>query len=544
MTNEVISYTNSAAESSDNHIPHKEEVLTHLTLDDLLGLSEEEYAVISQAALSYHWCPQEGPQSEAYFCPADIIYYGGQAGGGKTDLLIGLAINEHTSSLILRRYNKDARGLYKRTCEIIRAKEDDISGNKQTLELEFNNRDITFGGVQFEEDRERYKGVPHDLVGFDEISDFTRSQFEFIIGWNRSAKPNQRCRVVCTGNPPTTAEGRWVLDYFAAWLDPKYPNPAKSGEIRWFIKDERGRDVEVPAAGMYTPEGAKAPVKAVSRTFIRARLEDNKYLAATDYGARLDAMPVELRAAYRDGRFDLLMEDAERQIIPTNWVLAAVERWKKGKPEDMPMCAMGVDIAQGGQDNTTLAMRYDSYFEILTKAGKDTPTGREVAALILLNRRNNAPVTIDMGGGYGGSTMMLLEESSVPTHAFKGATSSTARTIDGSFGFYNKRSEALWRFREALDPENGSTIALPDDNGLIADLCAPTFTISNQGIKAETKDEIKKRLGRSPDKGDAIIMAWQNGMKMVNFRDGKIVAPKRYRPQVHLGHEEQRRKLR
>jgi hypothetical protein len=40
--------------------------------------------------------PNVGPQTEAYFCEADELFYGGQAGGGKTDLLIGLALTAHS----------------------------------------------------------------------------------------------------------------------------------------------------------------------------------------------------------------------------------------------------------------------------------------------------------------------------------------------------------------------------------------------------------------------------------------------------------------
>jgi hypothetical protein len=41
------------------------------------------------------WEPILGPQAEAYHSPADVLFYGGQAGGGKTDLLLGLALTAH-----------------------------------------------------------------------------------------------------------------------------------------------------------------------------------------------------------------------------------------------------------------------------------------------------------------------------------------------------------------------------------------------------------------------------------------------------------------
>src|SRR3546814_1539203 len=79
-------------------------------------------------------------------------------------------------------------------------------------------------------------------------------------------------------------------------------------------------------------------------------------------------------------------------------------------------------------------------------------------------------------------------------------------------GFYNKRSETIWRFREALDPSQpgGSPIALPPDPMLVADLTAPTFTVPPRGIKVESKEDVCKRLGRSTDRGDAVVMAWRS----------------------------------
>ena len=75
------------------------------------------------------------------------------------------------------------------------------------------------------------------------------------------------------------------------------------------------------------------------------------------------------------------------------------------------------------------------------------------------------------------------------------------------------RAEAWWRLREALDPgqADGSPIQLPDDPVLLRDLTAPTFRVGPQGVQVESKETIKARLGRSPDRGDAVVMAWHGG---------------------------------
>src|SRR3546814_3250182 len=63
-----------------------------------------------------------------------------------------------------------------------------------------------------------------------------------------------------------------------------------------------------------------------------------------------------------------------------------------------------------------------------------------------------------------------------------------------------------------------SPIALPPDPMLVADLTAPTFTVPPRGIKVESKEDVCKRLGRSTDRGDAVVMAWSAGLKTPNIR--------------------------
>jgi hypothetical protein len=77
--------------------------------------------------------------------------------------------------------------------------------------------------------------------------------------------------------------------------------------------------------------------------------------------------------------------------------------------------------------------------------------------------------------------------------------------------------------REALDPDqpDGSAIALPPDPELSADLCTPTWKLTARGILLEGKEEIRKRLGRSPGKGDAVVMAWSEGNKAAMHRAQK-----------------------
>jgi hypothetical protein len=161
------------------------------------------------------WVPNPGPQAQAFLCEADELFYGGEAGGGKTDLGIGLALTAHKRSLLLRRINKDAVKIKPRIEEIVGH---DNGYNGQLQRWRLGERQIDIAGCEQESDKQRFKGDPHDLIVFDEGTDFLESQYRYIIGWNRSTDPKQRCRVIVASNPPTTPEGLWVVRYWGPWL--------------------------------------------------------------------------------------------------------------------------------------------------------------------------------------------------------------------------------------------------------------------------------------------------------------------------------------
>jgi len=110
-----------------------------------------------------------------------------------------------------------------------------------------------------------------------------------------------------------------------------------------------------------------------------------------------------------------------------------------------------------------------------------------------------------------------MKDNGIIVSAFMGLHPSSARTRDGKLKIFNKRAEVAWKFREELDPgqEGGSAIALPNDPELKADLASYRWFLSPQGIKLEDKDDQKERLGRSPDRGDAVLMCLSEGERAV-----------------------------
>jgi len=529
---------------------------------------DELDALVDSRSADRLWMPSPGPQYDAVNCLADVLLYGGEGGGGKTDLELGLAFEYHERTLIIRKHYTDLRGITDRAKEINgtdKGYNGSLPPRLTTVKHDPKKPNlIDFGGLAQEGDEQHWQGQPHDLICIDEVVQNRESQVRFLMGWNRTTTEGQRCRVVLGSNPPTDSKGIWIIKMFAPWLDPRYPNPAEYGELRWCVTGQDasgntfdqwvdGPDAKV-ASGKFDNEGKPEYLIPLSRTFIPAHLSDNPFLRDTNYKAQLDALPEPLRSAIRDGNFMAARRDEADQVIPTAWVYAAQNRWMDAEgqpPSGVPMCAIGVDAARS-KDKTVLAPRYDGFYvELVAVPGKDTPHGRDVAALVLKTRRNNATPVIDCGEINGAEAWAHLDENGIQCIRHVGMDKSVARTKSKHLKFFNKRAEVIWKFMEALDPEQdgGSPIALPDDPELVAELTAVKWELTPQGIKCTPKKDVVAELGHSPDKADAVIMSWSAGAKSVTHlgqwrddqRSGNFGGKRR--PQVNLGprHRQPRR---
>src|SRR5688500_3606991 len=89
---------------------HLDEILKRF--NSLPAKAQKEIATAAmQATATKLFVPNPGPQTEAYLSEADETFYGGAAGGGKSALLCGMAVNDHKRSLILRREYPQIKGL-------------------------------------------------------------------------------------------------------------------------------------------------------------------------------------------------------------------------------------------------------------------------------------------------------------------------------------------------------------------------------------------------------------------------------------------------
>lgn len=489
----------------------------------------EQADLLDRCRASLPWTPNPGPQTEAFLSPADELYFGGAAGGGKTQLPFGLSLTQHRDTLFLRRLTTDTKAI----SELYRGlpkkfgkwRSSGHGGEFRTTD----GRIIEVGGCQHDDDWKKYQGRAKDFFAFDELPHFSEAIYTTLIAWNRVREPHrfpsQRCRVVAPGNPPTDPQGDWVLKRWRAWLDPEYASPAKPGELRWYYRNAKDEDAEADGtAPIPNPEHPGAFYHPKSRTFIPAKLEDNPVYMRQGYGATLESLPEPMRSMMRWGDFAAGRIDGAWQLIPSNWVALAQKRWYLRKEAGFgPLSQIGCDPAHGGVDEFTLALRHGrTIAEIRGVSGRIVPDGKAGAELIRAAGGCTPGVrtlidVIGVGGRTYDAARALAGCEPVPI-VVSNATNYRDPKIP-KIEFMNLRAAIMWNLRLALDPEGGpeeTRIALPPDRELMTDLTAPRYFPRASGIQVESKDDIKKRIGRSTDRGDAVALSvWSNGPKVI-----------------------------
>lgn len=316
--------------------------------------------------------PQPGPQEQFLRKRwVDIIVYGGAAGGGKSfGLLLDAAWHacfqpiRGYGAVIFRRTSPQITqtgGLWETSQQIYpyaRGKP------RQTpwlgWEWSQHGTNVRFSHLQHEEDKLKWQGAQIPYIGFDELTHFTESQFFYLLSRNRSPVPGIQPIMRATTNPDPDS---WVKRFLAPWVDDEYPDPARSGEVRWFYRDGD--------AILWLHAPAERPVhiprdEVHSVTFIEAHLEDNPALMEADpgYRGRIQAMPLvdriilsggpEAWTIRRDGNmfkrawFPIVdAAPAELVAVVRRWDLAATEP-RKGFNDPDYTCGVKMGVTAEG----------------------------------------------------------------------------------------------------------------------------------------------------------------------------------------------------
>lgn len=280
---------------------------------------------------------------------------------------------------------------------------------------------------------------------------------------------------------------------------------------------------------------------AVSQVSISRRL--------TEYGA---SDPI-----YQSRVRGLSPEQASNALIRLEWLRAAAARYEARKAnDDLPttVTGKGVDVANSSHGDRAaicdfaenVAIRLDAF-----ACPDANALGRQVVLEMNAAQLDPRRVGIDgIGVGAGtvnecrrlGKVVQALMASAQPMKMQEKAPDGQLRewTADVNI-FANLRAQMYWQAREDL---RLNVIDAPEDQELWTELTAPTFADHPKTI-VEPKAEIAERLGRSPDKADAFVMAnWVRERRLAQkpdpiigklphrahpivVEDGKVVAPKK-----------------
>lgn len=229
----------------------------------------------SRKRLQNLWVPNPGPQTAFMKCDAFECLYGGQVGGGKTDAVIHDALRdiarpEYNAIILRRTFRELEQNIISRSWKYYPAFGAKYNESKKTWTFPSGAK-VVFGYMDSENDVYQYLGTEWCYVGFDELTQFSRSQYVFMIGRMRSPV-GLPLRIRGTTNPGGAGH-RWVYERWGPWLNPAFPHRAQPGEVLRYRLTDAGEE--------WSDDGDQ------SRVFIPAALSDTPQLSGQNYESRL-----------------------------------------------------------------------------------------------------------------------------------------------------------------------------------------------------------------------------------------------------------------
>jgi predicted phage terminase large subunit-like protein len=363
---------------------------SRLTTKDLMALELEmrkrglkESPPISDPFAQFIPKPQEGPQTMAMNSSADVIFFGGAAGGGKTTWALayplwqGAHLIPGYTGIYFRRSLTEATapgGLAQAMAEMY-FKVGARTTKKPIQAVWKSGSMLQIRQMATDADKLAMQGAEVGLVVWDELTHFDQEHFWFMFSRNRSTATGGPRRILATMNPDPDS---WVREMVAWWIDPftGYAIPERSGVVRYFFRaeDEDGvgsiliwgdtREEIVESHNM--PDGSPIdPATICSFTFIASSLSDNKILEEKDpsYRRKLELMPRVERERMLHGNWNIragggdffkreqfgMVESYPHNLVKVvrRWDLAGTEN--KNKLNSSPDWTVGIKMGVSNQ---------------------------------------------------------------------------------------------------------------------------------------------------------------------------------------------------
>jgi len=298
------------------------------------------------------WRPFPGGQTEFLARSEFEVLYGGRAGPGKTDCLVAAMTdgthNPRYRGLILRRTFPNLQEIIDR-CFLLYP---EMGATYRATEHRWywpNGATIQLGHMQHENDKYNYQGKEYHKVGFDELTQFSSTQYTYLFSRVRTTDPEIIPQVLSTTNPGGIGH-YWVKE-------------------RFITNTEWGKTHLDPKTGL-------------SRIFIPGRREDNPALFENDpsYLQRLEELPEIERLRLMDGVWDAfegqVFTELSQRIhgcqpfdIPPEWEKVCLLDWGYAKPFSVGWYAIDYD---------GIAYRYREWYG--AKDGAEVDVGLKMSA--------------------------------------------------------------------------------------------------------------------------------------------------------------------
>jgi len=246
--------------------------------------------------------------------------------------------------------------------------------------------------------------------------------------------------------------------------------------------------------------------KLPDHVFIKSLPKDNPFLPS-DYEEKLrELYPEELIKQLLEGDWDAL--EAGNFLFKYKDIKNAIER--EIKDEDK-LKVLGVDPARFGDDSSVACIREGKsviWLEQWAKTDLMSTTGKVVN---LIQRFSPDAVNIDVIGIGAGVVDRLKEQK------FRVNGVNVGESASDKLKYANIRAEAYWQLADRFQK---GEISIPDDLELLAQTSSIKYKFDSHGrLQIESKEEMKKRGLKSPDKTDALVLAFMEApVKEVNLR--------------------------